>query len=167
MGDPEDRIDPMSYVFPRMAKCTYRLWGPSGTIMVRDVMCLIATNIINEKIYVFLWVWLVFLITVTSLWMVWRLLILIFPALRSFVLWYYANQSKEGDRATIMRHCTMSDWFLLIHLGKNMDNKVFSEFVEHLAKDIVEMKGSTGTSVLYPRLDIEESASNALYLHNM
>ncbi|MPC84693.1 Innexin inx1 [Portunus trituberculatus] len=48
--DPENRTDPMSYVFPRMAKCTFRSFGPSGTIQVRDMMCLIATNIINEKV---------------------------------------------------------------------------------------------------------------------
>lgn len=48
--DPENRTDPMSYVFPRMAKCTFKSFGPSGTIQVRDVMCLIATNIINEKV---------------------------------------------------------------------------------------------------------------------
>ncbi|CAL4123123.1 unnamed protein product, partial [Meganyctiphanes norvegica] len=134
--DPEDRLDPMSYVFPRMAKCTYRLWGPSGTIVVRDVMCLIATNIINEKIYVFLWVWLVFLTTVTSLWLVWRILILALPVLRSFILSSYASTSKEVDRITIMSHCTISEWFFIIHLGKDMENKMFNEFIAYLAKEI-------------------------------
>ena len=48
--DPETRFDPMSFVFPRIAKCTYKMFGASGTIETRDVMCLLATNIINEKV---------------------------------------------------------------------------------------------------------------------
>ena len=32
--DPEDRVDPMTRVFPRMTKCTYKKFGPSGTIEV-------------------------------------------------------------------------------------------------------------------------------------
>ena len=32
--DQEDRLDPLIYVFPRMTKCTYKKFGPSGTIEV-------------------------------------------------------------------------------------------------------------------------------------
>ncbi|CAL4198090.1 unnamed protein product, partial [Meganyctiphanes norvegica] len=157
--DPEERMNPMSYVFPRMAKCTFRLWGPSGSIMVRDVMCLIATNIINEKIYVFLWVWLVFLTTVTSLWLVWRVLILVLPALRSYILWSYAINSKEADRTSIMNHCTISEWFFIIHLGKDMENEMFCEFIEYLAKKIIE-NGSTDTFNLPDTYRMEDLKKN-------
>ncbi|ROT80333.1 innexin 3 [Penaeus vannamei] len=84
--DPENRTDPMAFVFPRMAKCTFRSFGSSGTIQVRDVMCLIATNIINEKIYVYIWVWLVLLMTISSLWMLYRLLTIFLPFFRKFLL---------------------------------------------------------------------------------
>ena len=32
--DPQNRIDPMSRVFPRMTKCTFQQFGVSGTIEV-------------------------------------------------------------------------------------------------------------------------------------
>ena len=32
--DPQNRIDPMSRVFPRMTKCTFQRFGVSGTIEV-------------------------------------------------------------------------------------------------------------------------------------
>jgi hypothetical protein len=37
--DPEDRDDPMNLVFPKVAKCTFTKFGPSGTIQVRDGSC--------------------------------------------------------------------------------------------------------------------------------
>ena len=33
---PKDRVDPMSKVFPRMTKCTFNKFGPSGTIQRHD-----------------------------------------------------------------------------------------------------------------------------------
>ena len=53
--DAEQRTDPMIRVFPRVTKCTFHKYGSSGTIENVDAMCVLALNIINEKIYVFLW----------------------------------------------------------------------------------------------------------------
>jgi hypothetical protein len=46
--DPEDRVDPMSRVFPRVTKCIFNKFGPSGTVQRRDAMCVLPVNIINE-----------------------------------------------------------------------------------------------------------------------
>ena len=46
--DPEDRVDPMSRIFPRVTKCTFNKFGPSGTLQRRDAMCVLPVNIINE-----------------------------------------------------------------------------------------------------------------------
>merc|ERR1712062_947722 len=58
-GDPEGRSDPMNMVFPKVTKCTFHKYGPSGTVTRHDGLCILALNIINEKIYVFLWFWFV------------------------------------------------------------------------------------------------------------
>ena len=65
--DPQFRVDPMSRVFPRMTKCLYQKYGPSGTIQTHDALCMLPINVINEKLYVFIWFWLIFLIIVTGL----------------------------------------------------------------------------------------------------
>ena len=46
--DPENRIDPMSRIFPRVTKCTFNKFGPTGTLMRRDALCVLPVNIINE-----------------------------------------------------------------------------------------------------------------------
>ena len=43
-----------------MTKCTFHKYGPSGTVENKDGLCILAQNIINEKIYIFLWFWSVF-----------------------------------------------------------------------------------------------------------
>ncbi|KAK7079094.1 hypothetical protein SK128_007329 [Halocaridina rubra] len=134
--DPENRTDPMSLVFPKMAKCIFKSFGSSGTIERRDVMCLIATNIINEKIYLFLWVWLVLLLVITSIWTVYRILILLLPFLRQFILKLYVREGFSSDVSEVMRCATRSDWLLLMSLGKNMESSVFSEFIHLFAKDL-------------------------------
>ena len=59
--DQEDRIDPMVYVFPRMTKCTFHKFGTSGEIEKHDALCILPLNIFNEKIYIFLWFWMLIL----------------------------------------------------------------------------------------------------------
>ena len=65
--DPEDRVDPMARVFPRVTKCTFKKFGlkfqiiyfqnfqslllkkgPSGTLQTHDSLCVLPVNIINE-----------------------------------------------------------------------------------------------------------------------
>lgn len=51
----ENRSDPMVEIFPRVTKCTFHKFGASGSIQKHDAMCVLALNILNEKIYIFLW----------------------------------------------------------------------------------------------------------------
>jgi len=55
--DPEDRIDPMTRVFPRMTKCIFHKFGPSGSIERFDALCVLSRNILSEKMFAFLWFW--------------------------------------------------------------------------------------------------------------
>ena len=72
--DQEDRLDPMIYIFPRMTKCTFHKFGASGEVEKHDALCILPLNIVNEKIYIFLWFWFVGLITWTFLCFGYRIL---------------------------------------------------------------------------------------------
>jgi hypothetical protein len=39
--DPEDRVDPMSRVFPKVTKCNINTYGPSGSIQRFDALCIL------------------------------------------------------------------------------------------------------------------------------
>ena len=50
-----------------MTKCTFHKFGSSGTVETKDGLCILPLNIINEKIYVFLWLWFIFLAVVSGI----------------------------------------------------------------------------------------------------
>lgn len=56
-----DEFNPLDVVFPKVTKCTFHKYGPSGSIQYHDIMCIMALNIVNEKIYLVLWFWYIFL----------------------------------------------------------------------------------------------------------
>ncbi len=80
-ADPEERIDPMAVVFPRVTKCSFFKYGPSGTVQTHDSICVLPINIMNEKIYVFLWFWLVFLSVVTVVSLLYHIFFMITPGI--------------------------------------------------------------------------------------
>ncbi len=49
-------------------------------------MCVLALNIINEKIYVFLWFWFIILAVLTSLYLLYVLGVIAVPAMRKVMV---------------------------------------------------------------------------------
>merc|ERR1712179_670197 len=55
-------ISPEERLFPTQAKCTIHNFGPSGTIQTQDTLCILSVNLINQKVFLVIWVWLVLLL---------------------------------------------------------------------------------------------------------
>jgi len=96
--DPdEEQIEPMMRVFPRVTKCHFHKYGPSGTIEQHDAMCVLALNIVNEKIFLFLWFWFIVLAVMTVAHMVYVLGIIALPAMRKNMV----EDNAKGDKNQI------------------------------------------------------------------
>jgi len=147
--DPTRRTDPMTRVFPRMTKCIYKKFGASGTIQTHDALCLLPINIINEKIYVFLWFWLVFLamLTVVSL-----LLHAAQALVPSLVATWIKRKARHRIGAAncvdqIGRNLQLGDWKLLNVLATNMPGLVLVEFLAELSNQLpAEKEGEKGNN---------------------
>lgn len=134
----EDRVDAMSRVFPKMTKCTFHKFGPSGTVEKFDGLCVLPLNIINEKIYVFLWFWFIILTIVTGIQVIYRIITLIVPTLREMLLKSRSRLSPTYRIEGICRRLAIGDWFLLYQLGKNIDPLIFKDFLGDLFKRLDE-----------------------------
>lgn len=136
--DPEERTDPLVEVFPRLTKCTFHKYGPSGTIERHDAMCLLAINIISEKIYVFLWFWLIILSVLTALYFIYTIGVVLVPGLRKTMLQRNAKSSYSNDDRLdlLMKKADLGDWFLIFLLSKNLDSILFREFISQLTEKI-------------------------------
>merc|ERR1711942_475194 len=80
------RTDPMNIVFPKVTKCTFHKFGASGTVQGFDGLCVLPLNIINEKIYVFLWFWFVILAFITGTQVTYRVCTIFLPNMRTTLL---------------------------------------------------------------------------------
>lgn len=82
----ENRTDPMVAVFPRVTKCTFHKFGPSGSIQKHDALCVLALNILNEKIYIFLWFWFIILAVLSGMALVYSAAVVLLPSTREMIL---------------------------------------------------------------------------------
>jgi len=134
--DQEDRIDPMVYIFPRLTKCTFHKFGTSGELEKHDALCILPLNIFNEKIYIFLWFWMLGLSALTSIVVVYRVALCLSGSLRIYLFKLRYRRVKPECVEIVMDKTGVGDWFLLYLLGQNIDHIVFKDVFHELAKKL-------------------------------
>ncbi|XP_043200722.1 innexin inx2-like isoform X1 [Amphibalanus amphitrite] len=133
--EPQNRSDPMYEIFPRITKCSFHRYGPSGSIERHDALCVLSINILNEKIYLALWFWFLFLLVLTILLMLYRVATLLFKPVRSKLM--LGRNARYGSRDTayfVAEKCDFGDWYLLNTLSRNMNGPVFAEVLKKLTR---------------------------------
>jgi len=155
-GNPEERADPMNIVFPKVTKCTFHKYGPSGTITRHDGLCILALNIINEKIYVFLWFWFVSVAIFSALALLYRMFIIITPSMRVNAIMarnlYQVERPIVEDVLNCPRHSwtdKVGDYFIIYLLAKNLSPVAMKELLEKLRPVMQPTKMNTNN---YPQL---------------
>ena len=120
-------------VFPKVTKCTFHKFGPSGTIMRIDGLCILPLNIVNEKIYVFLWFWFILLAVMSGLALLYRLAVVLGSRFRMSLLKTQAHLVSRNEVELVARKCQIGDWFVLCLLSKNIDPLAYKELICDLA----------------------------------
>lgn len=82
----ENRSDPMVEVFPRITKCIFHKYGSSGSIQKHDALCVLALNILNEKIYIFLWFWFIILAALSACAIIYSAVVVMMPTTRETII---------------------------------------------------------------------------------
>ena len=139
-ADPETRIDPMAKIFPKVTKCSFYKYGPSGTVQTHDSICVLPINSINEKIYVLMWFWFVALAFISVLSLVYHVFLMLTPAFTKMFLRSRALDQHDLHLDAIGKYCEVGDWKLLYILSRNMEPVVFAEFLRELFKAVRERK---------------------------
>lgn len=129
-------INPMTAVFPKLTKCTYYKFGPSGSTESRDAMCILPLNIVNEKVFLILWIWFLFLSIITCLQLLYRVFFLCFPKLRYYLLLAYARYLLKKHAQLLVKKLTYGDCFLLFLLGKNLNPIIFKDLLTSIASQL-------------------------------
>ena len=101
-----------------------------------DALCLLALNIISEKIYVFLWFWLITLAVLTAVYLIYQFAVVLIPGLRQTMLERNAKTDYRDRIDILMKKANIGDWFVLFLLSKNLDSILFREFISQLSEKL-------------------------------
>ena len=113
--------------------------GTAGGESNSNHLCILSQNVINEKIYLGLWFWFVFLAAIGSIQMLYEVIIIALPVIRLQLTLLTMGSTRKGkDGKDIIRFfdsCDFADWFFLNQIGKNTEKKFYREFIKGLAKE--------------------------------
>ncbi|XP_037048178.1 innexin inx5-like isoform X2 [Bradysia coprophila] len=124
-------------IFPITAKCNYSDFGASGSEQLHDHLCLLTLNVVNEKVFAFLYIWYLLLLFVSGLNLIWRSLILLSPSLRLKIIQSstkWTEQVSEKEVKKILAVDNIGDWFIMFLLGQNLNRFAFREILDELAE---------------------------------
>ena len=134
--DQSERVDPMIYIFPRMTKCIFHKFGPSGNIERHDAFCLLPLNILNEKIFILQWFWFIILACLFGVLVLYRLCLLFIPSLRPRVMHQHNKAVPLEVLTAFTSKTSIGDWWILYVLSKNIDPLIYRDIMSKLAKEI-------------------------------
>lgn len=131
-----EQYDPMCVTFPTRVSCTMKIGGTgSGTNWVNG-LCILSQNIINEKIYLFLWFWFMLLFILAAINMVLHICVIAVPKCRQLIITKKISDWGHGTRDLdyYINNCTIGDWFVLLQISKNNHKEYFVKFLQELAR---------------------------------
>jgi len=111
------QINPLCQVFPTEVSCIVPNIGSAGGEQHHNALCVLSQNIINEKVYLAIWFWLVGLMFLSSLVFLYRISTIFFDWVRYLLLMRFVSQTrdKEARKAVkfVLSKCSVGDWFVL------------------------------------------------------
>ncbi|XP_035734852.1 innexin inx2-like [Vespa mandarinia] len=127
------RIDPMTRLFPKVTKCTMHTFGSAGSMQIHDALCVLSLNVMNEKVFFFIWFWLIFLMILGFLALFYRIIVFSQPRIRVYLLRASMRTLAHAKANTIVRVLTFGDCFLLHRLAQNVSPIIYRELIDELA----------------------------------
>jgi len=127
-------FDPMCNAFPTKVGCDLKLGSTSGSGSTTNGFCILSQNIVNQKIYLFLWFWFVLMFVIGTFQMIYEIAVLAIPSIRSFIIARQTGTFNTGEMKRYIEHdCNHGDWFILHQIGKNTNKDFFYRFIEKVS----------------------------------
>merc|ERR1719370_2226129 len=150
--------NPLCAVFPTEVSCNIPNVGAAGNEQAHNGLCVLTQNIINEKIYLGLWFWFVFMGITSTIFTFYRISTIFFDKLR-FMLIFKTVRHKYDEDITkcleyVLSKSQVGDWFVLYQLSKNCNPYFYREFIRELAIELKlrpkksKSRGSVGNGTL-------------------
>jgi len=124
---------PMCLTFPTVVGCEFSTIGTGGSIQTDTGICILSQNIINEKVYLFLWFWFVLLGVASGIQMIFEIAVLSMGAVRSWLMERQFDGTDDQQMKDFVLNLGLGDWFVLHQIGKNTNEEFFHAFIKKLS----------------------------------
>lgn len=124
-----------THIFPKIAKCEILKFGSSGTLESIDNLCLLPLNNLNEKIFVFMWIWFIVMAFLAGLKIIYRLLVIFHRGLRFQLLRAQSRFMPQSTLKRAVRNFSCADWFMLMRVSSNISRELFGQLMELLYEE--------------------------------
>ncbi|XP_055913506.1 innexin inx5-like [Eupeodes corollae] len=121
-----------SRVFPKITKCEFFKYGGSGSQSKFDCLCVLPINILNEKIFAFLYVWFLILMVVSAMHLTFRIIATCSNAARIIMTQCSVGCNQKKQVHQLVQDMSYSEWFLLTRICVNINPLMFAELIRDL-----------------------------------
>jgi len=135
----EQEGNPMCSAFPTLTACKFKFGGVVKNSVDEEVsLCVLSQNIINQKIYLFLWFWMILLMVAAAINTIFRLCLIFVPNMRKMTIIAWMNTKRKrgaflDQDNVVSRNCLemnrIGNWFLMDQIGKNSNPYYFRKFL--------------------------------------
>ncbi|MCL4149735.1 UNVERIFIED_CONTAM: hypothetical protein GTU68_013401 [Idotea baltica] len=134
--DPRKFTDYMSVMFPPFASCELEKANQLTALREEKLGCHLTFMELYEKLFLFVWLWLIILLLVTSLYIVFTLLMLL-PCFRLFLLRtskpLHSHQKLTSIIVAVSKNCKIGDIYLLYRIKQHLSHARFYDLMYKLS----------------------------------
>lgn len=124
-----DQISPLKLVFPKVTKCIYEVFGPSGSVQKRDALCVLSLNFLNEKLFLVIWFWFMFLAVMSLLAFAYRIFIVLSTKMRAYLLIAQTRCLDTSKFVSLAKQLSYGEFFVLYHIGNNLNPVIYRDLI--------------------------------------
>lgn len=142
-GNAEEWIRHSDLAFPKMAKCDFRPYGPSGSQQNFDAFCLLPQNVLSQKLFVIIWLWYIMQVTVSICNIAYWAVLIYSVNIR---IWVLQGVAMKGISRKLIQHSLrnvqLGHFFILKQIAKNTNVTTFVELLSELTLGSTNLNSS-------------------------
>jgi len=124
--------NPMCELFPTEVACYITIGATTGGKDQNNYLCILSNNLFNQKYFLIVWLWWVFLLLISVLGMFYRVSKIVIPGLsRLFLL---RKVEKSWRRPFNNLNLSKAEYFVLDRISNVVSRKVFNQVILELEK---------------------------------
>ena len=129
--DECEMLNPMCNVFPITVNCELKTAGVNGKADVKSDICMLGQNVMNQKIYLVLWIWFAILFSVSGCMIVYRVVTCLLPEYQRKQIQNYLKSSDDyAVKRLRLDFDHIGNFFVLTQIARNVTPYTFRKFLD-------------------------------------